>query len=259
MSLVWLEDLRLNVDLTGPAGAPPVVLIHGLGVDLRVWDALLPHLARYRVLRMDLRGHGSSDAPPSPYAMGTLIRDVERLMTHFSLTDTVVVGAGEGGLIAQGLAAKRLDLVRAMVLTGTATRFANPTVWEARLARLRSAGPDLDAEAALLLGPKWAALSELPQLREMLARTQPDGWKGCASATATADFYQTTATLTLPTLVLAGADDRKVPPDLQRELADLVAGSQVHLLRGGSHLSMLTHSTAFAEALTGFLTRIGHI
>lgn len=257
MTLVWLDDLRLNAELTGPLGAPPLVLIHGLGLDLRLWDALLPHL-KTRTLRLDLRGHGASDTPPPPYSLGTLIRDVERLMTHFAVKDAVVLGAGEGGLIAQGLAVKRLDLVRAMVLTGSATRFANPSVWESRLARLKSDGPDLDAECALLLGPRWKAAPALPKVREILAQTRPDGWLGVGAALATADLYQTTATLTLPTLVLAGADDRKTPPDLQRELSDLITGSELHLLRGGSHLSMLTHTQDFASTLAGFLRRIGH-
>lgn len=257
MSLVWLEDLRLNAELSGPATAPPVVLIHGIGLDLRLWDALLPHLPA-RTLRIDLRGQGASDTPPAPYAMGRLVRDVERLMSHFELRDAVVLGAGEGGLIAQGMAAKRLDLVRAMVVTGSATRFANPAVWDARLARLRDHGPDLGAECAHLLGPRWQVSPALAPVRAMLELTRPEGWQGFAAATATADFYQTTATLKLPTLVLAGSDDRKTPPDIQRELADLVAGAEFHLLRGGSHLSMLTHADAFAEALLGFLTRIGH-
>lgn len=259
MTLVWLEDLRLNAELTGPPDAPPVVLIHGLGTDLRLWEGLLPHLSRQRVLRLDLRGHGLSDTPAPPYSLGTLIRDVERLMTHFALKDAVILGAGEGGLVAQGLAVKRLDLVRAMVLTGSATRFANPSVWDTRLARLQAQGPDLDAECAQLLGPRWKASPALDQTRAMLTRTRPEGWLGLSAAVATADLYQTTATLTLPTLILAGADDRKTPPDLQRELADLVAGSQLHLLRGGTHVSMLTHPDGFAEALVGFLTRIGHV
>lgn len=258
MTLVWLEDLRLNAELSGSETAPPMVLIHGLGLDLRLWDALLPRLPT-RTLRIDLRGHGGSDTPLPPYAIGRLIRDVERLMTHFTLQDAVVLGAGEGGLIAQGLAVKRLDLVRAMILTGSATRFANPAVWEGRLARLRDHGPDLDAECAQLLGPRWRAAPDLTPVRDMLARTRPEGWQGLAAATATADFYQTTATLTLPTLILAGADDRKVPPDLQRELADLIAGSEFHLLRGGGHLSMLTQPDAFFAAVVGFLTRIGHV
>jgi 3-oxoadipate enol-lactonase len=145
-----------------------------------------------------------------------------------------------------------------MVLTGSATRFANPSVWETRLARLKAEGPDLDAECAQLLGPRWKSSPALVLVQDMLHTTRPEGWQGMAAATATADFYQTTATLTLPTLILAGSDDRKTPPDLQRELADLIAGSQLNLLRGGTHVSMLTHPDAFGEAFGGFLTRIGH-
>jgi 3-oxoadipate enol-lactonase len=258
VTLVWLDDLRLNAELTGPETAPPLVLIQGLGLDLSLWDNVLPRFSLYRSLRIDLRGHGGSDTPPPPYAMGALIRDVERLMLHFRMQDAVVLGAGEGGLIAQGLAVKRLDLVRAMMLTGTATRFANPATWEPRLARLRATGPDLDAECAALLGPRWRASVEAAPVRAMLDRTRPEGWIGFASAIATADFYQTTATLRLPTLVLAGADDRKTPPDVQHELADLVAGAEFQLLRGGSHLSMLTQPHAFADAVLAFLARIGH-
>ena len=258
MTLVWLNDLRLNAMVTGPDTAPGLVLIHGLGLDLRVWETMMPMIADLRVLRLDLRGHGGSDSPAPPYAMGALIRDVERLMDHFGLKDAVVLGAGEGGLIAQGLAIKRLDLVRAMVLTGSSTRFANPSVWQARLARLRAQGPDPDAECATLLGPRWRLAPVLPATRAMLDRTRPEGWQGFAAAVATADFYQTTATLKLPMLTLAGADDRKVPPDLQRETADLVAGSDFHLIRGGSHLSMLAQPDAFAQPLRAFLTRIGH-
>jgi 3-oxoadipate enol-lactonase len=256
--LVWLHDLRLNAELTGPTTAPPLVLLHGMGQDLTLWDTVLPHLPN-RTLRLDLRGHGASDTPPAPCALGTLIRDVERLIDHFALRDAVILGAGEGGLIAQGLAVKRLDLVRAMVLTGSATRFANPDVWETRLAKLRAQGPDLDAESAALLGPRWKLSPALDPLRAMLARTRPEGWQGLAAAVATADLYQTTATLTLPTLVLAGGDDRKTPPDLQRELADLIAGADFQLLPGASHLSMLTHPDAFARAVCSFLARIGHV
>lgn len=258
MTLVWLDDLRLNALVSGPPSAPAIVLVHGLGLDNRLWHSVTPDLTGYRVLRLDLRGHGASDAPEPPYAMGAMIRDVERLMDHFTLKEAVVLGAGEGGLIAQGLAVKRLDLVRGLVLTGAATRFANPSVWERRLARLHDPGPDLDAECAALLGPRWHSAPARAEVRAMLETTRRAGWSGFAAAIATADFYQTTATLRLPTLVLAGADDRKTPPDLQRELADLVAGSAFRLIRGGSHLSMLTHAEGFIRPLRDFLSAIGH-
>lgn len=258
MTLVWLSALRLKVQVTGPDHAPTLVLIHGLGLDLRLWDALLPHLSSLRVIRLDLRGHGGSDSPAPPYTIGGLVRDIDGVMTHLAVRDAVILGAGESGLIAQVLAAKRLDLARALVLTGTSTRFANPATWEGHLVRLRAEGPDLDAELAALLGPRWQHSPAAPAIRTMLDHTRREGWEGFATAVATADLYQPTATLRLPTLVLIGTDDRKVPPDLQRETADLINDATLHMIRSGSHLSMLTHPQAFADLLLAFLHRITH-
>jgi 3-oxoadipate enol-lactonase len=258
VTLVWLSDLRLNAVLSGPPDAPALVLIHGLGLDLRQWGALLPWLPT-RTLLLDLRGHGLSDTPAPPYGLGGLIRDVERLIDHFALKDAVVVGAGEGGLIAQGLAVKRLDLVRALVLAGSASRFATPGHWASRIETVRRDGPDPARDLAALLGPRWRASPAGEAVRRMLADVRPDGWEGVARAVATADLTWTTAGLTLPTLVLAGGDDRRCPPDMQRDLADLVAGAEFHLLRGASHLAMLTEPEPFASALLSFLTRIAHV
>ena len=85
----------------------------------------------------------------------------------------MVVGQGEGGLIAQGLAVKRLDMVRALVLTGTATRLGNPDLWAARIARHRDHGPDIDADLAALLGPRWKALTAAGPVRAMLETPAP--------------------------------------------------------------------------------------
>ena len=71
MALVYLDDIRLNAEVSGPVGGPGVLLLHALGTDLTIWDevvALLP--PGLRVLRFDQRGHGKSDVPAAPYAMG---------------------------------------------------------------------------------------------------------------------------------------------------------------------------------------------
>ncbi len=151
MPLIYLPDLRLNATLDGPPGAPPLVLIHALGTSMALWDGIAPHLPRHRLLRLDLRGHGASDVPAAPYAMGTLVRDVERLIDHFALKDTVVVGVSLGGMIAQGLAVKRLDLVRGLVLSNTAARIGTAAQWQDRIATVR-------AQACLPSSmPPWSA------------------------------------------------------------------------------------------------------
>lgn len=261
MPLIYLPDIRLNAELSGPPHGPALVLLHALGTSLRLFDALVPLLPPgLRLLRIDLRGHGQSDVPAPPYAMGTLIRDVERLMDHFALKESVVLGVSLGGLIAQGLALKRLDLVRGLVLSNTAAKIGSASLWRARIEEVRARGLPAYAPGACrrILGPKWEAHPALPQVREMLLATAPLGWQGCAAAIAGTDFYTTTAGLRLPTLVIAGVNDGTTPPDLVRETAELIPGATFHLMRGAGHLPMLEKPADYAALLTTFLSDIGH-
>lgn len=261
MSLIWLKDLRLNAEVSGPEGAPPLVLIHALGTDLTLWDRTVAALPGHRVLRFDLRGHGRSDVPAPPYAMGALIRDAEVLMDHFAIRDAVVVGVSLGGLIAQGLAVKRLDQVRALVLPNTAARIGNPVLWARRSAEVAAGGLAAYAPGAFerILGRGWQDHPDLDHLRRMLLATPVQGWLGCAAAIAGADFYATTAALTLPSLVIAGGRDGTTPPDLVRETAELIRGHRFVLMRGAGHLPMLDSAAEFTAHLRGFLAEIGHL
>ncbi len=261
MPLIFLDDIRLNADITGPETGPPVVLIHALGTNLTLWDDLIPLLApSLRILRMDLRGHGRSDIPAPPYAMGALIRDVERLMDHFALRDAVVLGVSLGGLVAQGLAIKRLDLVRALILSNTAARIGTPDLWSRRIAEVQSAGLGAYAPGAMerMFGRHWRDAPAMPRIRQILIDTNPDGWVGCASAIAGTDFYTPTASLTLPTLTVAGALDGTTPPDLVRETADLIRGSRFALMRKSGHVPMVDSPDAFSALVGEFLASIGH-
>lgn len=261
MTLAWLDDLRLNAEISGPEDAPPVVLIHALGTSLSIWDAVAALLPPLRVLRYDQRGHGKSDVPRPPYAMGTLVRDAERIMGHFKLKDAVVVGLSAGGMVAQGLAVKRLDLVRGLVLSNTAARISTPEIWADRIDLVRREGLAALADGAMerMLGRTWRDSPAMPVLRKMLLATDPQGWMGVAAAVAGTDFYATTATLTLPTLVIAGSLDAATPPDMVREMAGLIRGSDFHLLRAAGHLPPADQPEVFAATLAAFLTRIGHL
>lgn len=261
MTPVFLPDLRLNADLSGPANGPALVLIHALGTDLHLWDAILPLLPpTLRVLRFDMRGHGASDVPPAPYSMGSLIRDTERLMDHFALKDAVVLGVSLGGMVAQGLAVKRLDLVRGLVLSNTAAKIGRPEHWSDRIAAVRAGGMAALADATMerWFGRQWRMNPAMPKTRERFISTSTEGWCGCAAAISGTDFYETTATLRLPTLVFAGGNDASTPPDLVRETADLIPGHRFQLLRGTGHLPMLEKPAEYAAVLSAFLDSIGH-
>lgn len=261
MQIRDLGDIRLHYRDEGPATGAPVLFLNSLATDLRLWDKIVPLMpAGLRLVRMDTRGHGLSDCPPGPYAMGTLIRDVERLMEALGLRDAVVVGLSLGGMIAQGLAVKRLDLVRGMVLSNTAAKVGTAQMWEDRIAAVRKDGLEHMADATMT---RWFTrafrdTAELAGWRNMFVRTPVEGFIGCSHAIAGTDFFTTTAGLTLPTLAIAGPEDGSTPPDLVRETADLVKGSRFELIRGTGHLPCVERPADYAAVLTRFLADIGH-
>jgi 3-oxoadipate enol-lactonase len=260
VTLVWLDDLRLNAEVSGPEDAPPLVLIHALGTNLSIWDPLVAALPGHRILRFDLRGHGGSDVPPAPYKMGTLIRDVERLMDHFAIKEAVVLGLSIGGLIAQGLAVKRLDLVRGLILSNTAARIGTAAQWQDRIAMARKGGLAALADATMKrwFGRQWRDTPAMPAIRKIFEATPIDGWCGCADAISDTDFYETTASLRLPTLAIAGTLDGSTPPDLVRETAALIPGHQFHLIHGAGHIAIADRPDDFVQAAITFLGGIGH-
>lgn len=260
MPLIYLPKLRMSAEVSGPAGGAPLVLLHALGTNMGVWDDVVPHLPRHRILRLDLRGHGGTDAPSGPYAMGAMIHDVEDAMTHFGIRDAVVVGVSLGGLIAQGLAIKRLDLVRGMVLSNTAAKIGGPSLWRQRIETVSNGGLEPYSTGAMerIFGPRWQNAPQMPRIRAMLLSTPIQGWVGAAHAISGADFYTPLSTLHLPALVIAGTRDGTTPPDLVRETAEVLPNAEFHLMRGAGHFPMVEEPAAFADLLTAFLARIGH-
>lgn len=260
--LAYLPDLRLHYRLDGPNDGPVLVLNHALGLNLSMWDAVVALLPPgLRILRYDHRGHGGSDVPPAPYSMGALIHDAERLLDHLGIRDCVYLGVSMGGLVAQGLAVKRLDLVRALVLSNTAAKIGTPWFWRDTVAAVQTGGLGAIHDGAMqaLFSPGFRAGPDFAHWEGIMRGMAQDGWLGCAAAIAGADFYQTTATLTLPALVIASDRDASTPPDLVRETGDLIRGSRFHLIRGAGHFPMIEAPGAFAAVLTDFLRSIGHV
>lgn len=103
------------------------------------------------------------------------------------------------------------------------------------------------------------ATPHAPTLRRLITGTNPEGWAGCAAAIGGTDFYTTTASLRLPALVIAGANDGTTPPDLVRETAELIPGHRFHLMQGVGHLPMVEQPQAYAALLKTFLAAIGHV
>jgi 3-oxoadipate enol-lactonase len=258
------NGIRLHVKVDGVDHrlAPPVLLLHSLGTDLHIWDRVLTLLPEHlRYVRFDLRGHGKSDAPPGPYAMGALVSDAEAVLKALNIKDCLVVGLSLGGLVAQGLAIKRLDLVRAMALLDTAAKIGVPAVWADRIEQVRLGGMAAIADNAMerVFSRAFRTTPALTHWRDLLLAMNPDGWMGCAAAISGTDFYTPTSGLRLPVLGLVGSEDTTTPPDLVRETIALIPGSKFEIIRKSGHFPPIEDPIAVTEALLHFMTSVGHI
>lgn len=262
MQIFDAGDVRIHYRVDGPEDGAPVVFANSLGTDMRLWDPILPMLPEgLRIIRWDKRGHGLSTVPSGPYSMGALISDCERLLDHLEVRDCVFVGLSIGGMIAQGLAIKRLDMIRAMVLSNTAAKIGTPELWDDRIAAVQKDGVESLADAVMerWFSAQFRARPELELWRNMLVQQADNGYAGCSAAISGTDFFTPTSGLRLPCLGIAGAEDGSTPPDLVRETTDLIPASKFHLIRRAGHLPCVEQPEEYARVLTEFLTGVGHV
>lgn len=264
MQMIDINNVTLHYADEGDPNGPAIVFSNSLGTDYRLWDKILPMLpAGLRIIRYDKRGHGLSAAPNAPYFMGDLVKDVAGLLDALNIKDSFFVGLSIGGIIAQGLAAERPDLVRAMVLSNTGAKIGNPDIWAERIRMGREGGIE-SMEVAVL--ERWFSTkfrnekaAELAGWRNMLCRTPLEGYLGCGAAISETDLYESTARLTLPTLAIAGSEDGATPPDLVRETAELIKGARFELIRGVGHLPCVEAPESYAALINGFLKETNHV
>ncbi|MGR3615058.1 MAG: 3-oxoadipate enol-lactonase [Paracoccaceae bacterium] len=261
MQVADFGDVQLHYRIDGNPNGSPVVFCNSLGTDFRLWDPIMPYLPKeLKYIRYDKRGHGLSSLPEGPYSMGALVRDAERLLDHLNVRECVFVGLSIGGMIAQGLAVKRLDLVRAVVLSNTGAKIGTPAIWDDRIAAARAGGIEALADATMerWFSREFRGTPDMQPWRNMMVRQPLEGYVGCSAAISGTDFYTPTSGLRLPAIGIAGSEDGSTPPDLVRETIELIPGSQFHLIRRAGHLPCVERPEEYAQVLTQFLINTGH-
>ncbi|MBL7204202.1 MAG: alpha/beta fold hydrolase [Desulfobacteraceae bacterium] len=130
MPKVHVNDIEMYYEIRGQG--VPLVLIHGLGSSARDWEAQVPEFAQaYRVVTVDLRGHGRSDAPQGPYSIDMFASDLAALLQVLSLMPAHVIGLSMGSAVAWHLALDYPQVVHTLVLTNMSAEVPVKT-WSAR-------------------------------------------------------------------------------------------------------------------------------
>jgi 3-oxoadipate enol-lactonase len=245
---------------SGKAPRHTVVLAHALGCDMDMWDELANTLAAgCRVISYDQRGHGSSDAPPGPYAMAELADDAARLLRELDSGPVVWIGLSMGGMVGQELALRHPSLVAALVIANSASVYpeAARAMWQDRIATVRAQGIEAIADAVMGRyfhdGFRAAQAATVARFRRRLVTTGADGYVACCAAVAGVDTGARLAQIAVPTLVIAGELDAGTPLPMSEAIAGQVQDGRLEVIPGASHLSAIEQPAQFAHIVTDFM------
>lgn len=251
------QQEHFNCRLSGPAGAPLLVLSNSLGTNVSMWEEQLPALTqRFRVLRYDTRGHGESSVTPGPYSVPQFGRDVLGLLDALKIDRVHFCGLSLGGMIAMWLAVNAADRVDRLVLANTAPQIGPPEVWNTRIENVRKGGLEAIADTVIerwfTRGFREREPEKVARTRAMLVATSPEGY--IASCAAVRDMNQREAIRAIrhPTLVIAGTHDVVSPPAEGRKMAEAIAGAR-YVELDAAHISNIEAPERFTAELMGFL------
>lgn len=250
-------------DLSGPEGAPAVVLIHGLGLNREItWDGLWPALAgRYRVLRYDLPGHGQSAPARDEVSLGSLSARLLALMDAVGIARAALIGFSLGGMINRRVALDHPDRVAGLgILNSPHERDPEAQALYERAARDSAAGgPEATVDAAL---ERWftdgfrAAHPEVvARVRAIVVGTDPASYAAhrWVLAAGVRELIRPEPPLEAPALVMTCEHDSGSTPAMSWAIAGETKAAEVRIVPDLRHLGLVERPEVFAEAVQDFL------
>jgi len=262
---VSINGLQIHYLDWGNAGKPPLILLHGIGRVARGFDHLAPHFTKdYRVIAVDMRGHGDSGwHPAGAYLVEDYTSDIEALTEHLGLRNVVLWGASTGGRVAQMVAGRHPQRVSAVIV--------------------EDVGPERPAAISSRRGDRmaveengWATLDELvarqqhdypriaePVLRHLVlhgSKQRADGrwvWKrdpAILKGFIPTELWDTVRRIQAPILYILGGVSSIVPPETQMELQRALPQSLIVTLAGLGHYPSDEKPSEFLAVVDRFLT-----
>ena len=257
------QGVRIAYEIRG--AGEPLALVHGLAYDRAGWGRLPDLLAdRFRVVLIDNRGVGESDAPAGPYAIAQMAADVVSVLDDAGIARTNLFGVSLGGYIAQELALTYPERVEKLILASAAPGGPNAVPMPQATQDVFARYPTMEREAGLRmfvensLGER--GVRELPELVEEIFRYRlghaptVDAWRAQATAGATYESYDRVGAIEAPTLVIAGGADVVVDPRNAELLGELIPNARLEIVPDRGHLLVWEDSERVAELVTEFLS-----
>lgn len=255
-----MTDYIPHSEESGNPNAPALLCLNSLGTSTRMWDPQMSALEpNFRIIRMDTRGHGQSPSPQAPYTFEQIINDAFATLERYSVEKAIVMGCSLGSMTALQMGLRAPDRISSIICA--AARADAPQGfkdnWDQRTAIINENGV-----SALWEGSKAAWMTEafrkaypevVDLMKEEFLKTTDEGYKGCAAALKTLDVLKDLPNLAVPTLFIAGSEDKGAAPEVMEQMSSITPISKYKMISNAGHIVNVNAPDAFTAAVTDFL------
>ena len=243
----------------------PIVFLHAFPLNRTMWAPQENALSsQFRIITIDLRGHGESDAPLWRYTLEQSADDVRVLLDHLSIRRAVFVGLSMGGYILFAFYRKYADRVNGLVLADTRAQADTPEGKHGRFLMAQTAYKEGPSAIADLMIPKLLSpmsiqtkLDLVQHVRVMIKGNQISGIAGDLMAMADRpDSVTLLSQITCPTQIIVGDLDQATPPSDAELLANRISNARLAIIPQAAHLANLEQPEAFNRIVASFASEL---
>lgn len=243
----------------------PLVFLHAFPLNRTMWASQEQALSsQFRVITLDLRGHGESDAPLWYYTLDQAADDVRALMDHLSIQQALLVGLSMGGYILLAFYRRYVERVKGLLLADTRAQADTPEGKEGRFQMAQTAyrkGPSAIADVMIpkLLSPATVRTRPdiVQRVRGMIEGNQISGIAGDLMAMAErSDSVPLLEQIACPVQIIVGELDQATPPADAELMAEKIPGARLAVIPNAAHLANLEQPEAFNQIVSSFASVI---
>jgi 3-oxoadipate enol-lactonase len=258
MPVIQSNGVAIDAEISGPEGAPVLMLSNSLGTTRHMWDPqMAAFTAKYRVLRYDRRGHGKSAVPKGPYSMEMLGRDAVTVLDGLGIKKANWLGLSMGGMEGMWLGANAGDRFDKIILSNTSTHYADKTMWHNRMDAVTKGGSvaaiaDMVINAWLTQGFQKSHPDTASRMKEMMIATPVEGYLACCAAVRDMDHREIIKGIRNPTLIIAGSKDPATNVAAAEFIRDNIPGSKLAIVEA-AHIANVEVPEVYAKTVLDFL------
>lgn len=262
MKNLTVGDLKIYYQDLG--SGYPVVLVHGMGSDLTIWEGIIPHIQKnFRTLALDLRGHGCSSKPPGPYSMEIFSQDIIGFLKHLDIRQAHFMGHSMGGAVLQELAIRKPELFNSLTLISSFA-YVDQHLEEVLLKLLRS----LRDEGYADFFKECLKLANTPQFIEknkeffleiekvMAKKSSIPSLEHTINACLKINFIESSTKIKTPTLIISGEEDAFVSVEHGMKIKNSIPHSKIEIMSDASHNMLVEQPDRTYRLIKKFLNNL---